>query len=328
MTNCDNNIVNLLHQRAIQFPDKVAYAFLKDGITIGSSLTYGELDSKARAIAETIQFQASPGVRALLLYSSSEEFLPAFFGCLYAGVIAVPCPMLEGIGLKQILSRVNAISNDSHPSLLLTTSSCYSGLEERNREIAKLQTLKRIETNQVSQKLAGIWQQPTVNNTNLAYLQYTSGSTSQPKGVCISHNNLMQNLVALHQALGYTTDSIACTWVPYSHDLGLVKGLLEPLYAGIPCYVMSPISFMKRPMRWLQTISHYQVTHSEAPNFAYDYCVSQTTAEQRAKLNLRNWLRAGIGAEPIRQDTVQRFAENFYASGFKRNAFCFTYGLA
>lgn len=329
MAQDNTNIVGLLHQKAIQHPDKIAYAFLRDGITVGKSLTYGELDSKVREIASTLQSQGkSPGTRALLLYSSSEEFIPAFLGCLGAGVIAVPAPAIAASQLKRSLPRLKAIACDSQISLVLTSSQLSEKLGSIEQKIIPGVDWQLLETDFISAQTAESWQSVTWSENSLAFIQYTSGSTTEPKGVMVSHRNLWQNLTDMAQELGYTEDSVVATWVPYFHDLGLVKGLLEPLYMGITCYIMSPLSFMKRPLRWLEVISHYQVTHSDAPSSAYDFCVERITSKQIANLDLSHWSHAGISAEPIQKLTIERFTKAFSLYGFKSSAFCCGYGLA
>ena len=326
MTNCNSNIVSILHQRAIEHGDRLAYVFLKDGITIGSSFTYKELDRKARAIATALQSQADRAERALLLYSSSEEFLPAFFGCLYANIIAVPTPAIDAVRLKRSLPRLKAIATDSQATIILTTSKLAEGIEEVYTQIPQLRSAQlfvsdAIDINNFSEEFDLI-----THSKDLAYLQYTSGSTSQPKGVMISHENAIDNLAYITKAHGYDETSISATWTPFFHDYGLVNGLLLPIYAAIPGYVLSPISFIKKPLNWLKAISHYRVTHSGAPNFAYDYCVDRI--KKQADLDLSSWRVAHTGAETIRRQTLEKFAQTFESCGFDRNAFYPSYGLA
>lgn len=321
-------LVELLRWRAQQTPEQRAYTFLIDGKVEGPNLTYAALDRKARAIGALLQQHKAQGERVLLLYPQGLEVIAAFCGCLYGGVIAIPVPPPEAGRLKRTLPRLQAIIKDAQASLVLTTSGIISIVEEFKSQIPEFQAMRWIDTEQVALELADQWQDPEVNSDTLAYLQYTSGSTSTPKGVMISHGNLMFHSAYLNKACEYTPDSVTAAWMPYFHDYGLVEGLIQPLYSGVPCYVMSPFAFIKRPIQWLQTISRYQVTHSQAPNFAYDQCVRRTTPEQRSKLDLSSWRAAGNAAEPINPKVMESFFETFHPYGFRWNTFCPAYGLA
>ncbi|MBD1903169.1 fatty acyl-AMP ligase [Trichocoleus sp. DQ-A3] len=323
-----STLVELLRWRALQQPEKVAYTFLIDGKKEGSQLTYAQLDRQARAIAALLQQHNARGERALLLYPQGLEVIAAFCGCLYAGTIAIPVPPPEAGRLKRTLPRLQAIAKDAQASLVLTTSGILSLVEEYDEKIPEFQAMSWIDTEQVDLSLAETWQDPSVTSDMLAYLQYTSGSTSTPKGVMLSHSNVMFHSANLQKACGYTPDSVTVAWMPYFHDYGLVEGLIQPLYNGIPCYVMSPFAFIKRPFHWLQAISRYKVTHSQGPNFAYDQCVRRITPEQRATLDLSSWRAAGNAAEPINPQVMESFYETFAPSGFQWNAFCPAYGLA
>jgi len=195
-------------------------------------------------------------------------------------------------------------------------------------EFPEFQTMRWIDTEQVDLSMAEAWQDPQIDSNTLAYLQYTSGSTSTPKGVMLSHRNLMFHSAYLQRACGYTPESVTVTWMPYFHDYGLVEGLTQPLYNGTPCYVMSPFAFIKQPVRWLQAISRYGATHSQAPNFAYDQCVRRVTAAQLETLDLRSWQGAGNAAEPINPRVMESFYEKFAPCGFQWDAFAPAYGLA
>lgn len=323
-----STLLELLRYRALQQPDKLAYTFLIDGKKEGSQLTYAQLDRQARAIGALLQQHQAKGERALLLYPQGLEVIAAFCGCLYAGVIAIPVPPPEAGRLKRTLPRLQAIAKDADASWVLTTAGIISLVEEYDEKIPEFQAIRWIDTENVDLSLAEEWQDPAVDADVLAYLQYTSGSTSTPKGVMLSHRNLIHHSAYLQRACGYTPDSVTVEWMPYFHDYGLVEGLMQPLYSGIPCYVMSPFAFIKRPFHWLQAISRYQVTHSQGPNFAYDQCVRRITPEQRATLDLSSWRAAGNAAEPINPRVMESFYEAFAPCGFKWESFCPAYGLA
>lgn len=267
-----STLVELLRYRALQQPQQRAYTFLVDGKVEGSNLTYAELDCKARAIGALLQQHRARGERALLLYPPGLEFIAAFCGCLYGGAIAIPAPPPDAARLKRTLPRLQAIAKDAQASLVLTTATILSLVEEFREQIPEFQAMRWIDTEQVTLELAEEWSDRAVSSDMLAYLQYTSGSTSKPKGVMLSHENLMFHSAYLNKACGYTPDSVTVTWMPYFHDYGLVEGIIQPLYNGTPCLVMSPFAFIKRPIHWLGAISRYKGTHSQAPNFAYDHC--------------------------------------------------------
>jgi len=272
----------------------------------------------------------------LLLYPPGLEFIAAFCGCLYAGVIAIPAPPPDAARLKRTLPRLQAIAKDAQASLVLTTSRIlgivkdfrFSSGDATRTQVAEFQAMHWLVTEQIASSLATQWQEPVVSSGTLAYLQYTSGSTSTPKGVMVSHGNLMFHSACISRSCGYTPDSLSATWMPYFHDYGLVEGLIVPLFNGTPCFVMSPLAFIKRPIRWLQTISRYQVTHSQGPNFAYDQCLDRIAPEQRSTLDLSSWCAAGNAAEPINYKTLERFVEVFQPYGFRANACSPAYGLA
>ena len=323
-----STLVELLRWRAQQQPEQRAYTFLIDGEKAGPQLTYAQLDCQARAIAASLQQHKALGERALLLYPPGLEFIAAFFGCLYAGVIAIPVPPPDAARLKRTLPRLQAIATDAQASLVLTTSRIQAVVESNREQVAQLQAMDWLATEQVENAMAAQWLEPALSSDTLAYLQYTSGSTSTPKGVMVSHGNLIFHSGCISRSCGYTPDSISATWMPYFHDYGLVEGLTVPLYNGTPCFVMSPLAFVKRPIRWLETISRYRVTHSQGPNFGYDQCLHRITPEQRSTLDLSSWLSAGNAAEPINHQTIEQFIAAFEPYGFRRCAFSPAYGLA
>lgn len=328
MTNTSSTLVELLRWRATHETDKLAYTFLVDGKTEGQKFTYGELDRQARAIGALLQQHKGKGERALLLYPQGLDVMAAFLGSLYGGVIAIPVPPPDAGRLKRALPRLRAIAKDADAAFALTTQRFLSILQEEKLDFPEFEEMTWIATEEVDLELADQWQDPQVTPDTLAYLQYTSGSTSTPKGVMISHHNIMHHCGYLQKACGYDADSVSITWMPYFHDYGLVEGLTEPLYNGHPCYVMSPLAFIKQPVRWLQAIARYGGTHSQAPNFAYELCVRRVTDEQLATLDLSSWVAAGNAAEPINPRVLEQFFEKFVNCGFRWETFAPAYGLA
>ncbi|KAB8332383.1 AMP-binding protein [Scytonema tolypothrichoides VB-61278] len=318
-------LVDLLRKRAQQQPRQVAYTFLVDGETEEVNLTYQELDQKARSLAGVLQSMKATGERALLLYPPGLEFITAFFGCLYAGVTAVP---VYPPRRNQHLARLQAIVKDAQASFALTTTSVLTNIEHSLKQEPELAALDCIATENFTNNIAQNWQPLKISSDTLAFLQYTSGSTGTPKGVMVSHGNLLSNSTDLDRGWDHTSESVIVTWLPTFHDMGLIYGVIQPLYKAIPCYMMAPTSFLQRPMRWLEAISRYKATHSGAPNFAYQLCVDKVTREQLATLDLSSWRMALNGAEPVRADVLKRFAEMFKPSGFNLRSFCPGYGLA
>jgi acyl-CoA synthetase (AMP-forming)/AMP-acid ligase II len=318
-------LVDLLRWRGTHQSERLAYTFLVDGESVESRLTYGELDRQARTIGATLQQMGATGERVLLLYPAGLEYIAAFFGCLYAGAIAVPAYPPR---LNRSLERVEAIVADAQASLALTTTALMSKTGQWFTETPALATLHWRATDKMTSEVEDTWHAPDINRETLAFLQYTSGSTGSPKGVMLSHRNLLHNVHMIQSAFEHTEQSIGVGWLPLYHDMGLIGNVLQPLYVGFPCILMSPVAFLQRPVRWLQAISHYRATGSGGPNFAYDLCVRKITPAQRATLDLSCWEMAFNGAEPIRQDTLERFAQAFVSCGFRREAFYPCYGLA
>ena len=320
-----STLIDLLQHRVFHQANKIAYIFLRDGEIEENTLTYQELDQQARAIAAQLCNQALPGARALLLYPPGIEFVTAFFGCLYAGVIAVPAYPPRA---NRSLSRLRAVVTDAQAKIALTTTSILSDVTRRFTEESDLASLHWLTTDNVVCEAVAEWQTPAIGSDTLAFLQYTSGSTGLPKGVMVSHGNLLDNEQIIQTAFEHTVQTIFVGWLPLFHDMGLVGNMLQPFYLGIPCTLMSPVAFLQRPLRWLQAISHYQATTSGGPNFAYDLCVQKITPEQCAGLDLSSWTVAFNGAEPIRAETLDRFVEAFEPYGFRREAFYPCYGMA
>lgn len=320
--------VELLRRRAALQPERLAYTFLRDGETDEAYLTYGELDRQARAVGSFLQRQGAVGHRALLLYPSGLEYIIAFFGCLYAGAAAVPVYPPRLTRLDRTLPRLRAIVNDAQPRIALTTSAILSTIESFLAQDSDFGELHWLATDTIDLQQASEWSDIEVCADTLAFLQYTSGSTTTPRGVMVTHGNLLHNESLVQRAFELTTDTIAMSWLPLYHDMGLIGNVLQALYTGFPLVLMSPVDFVQKPIRWLQAVSRTRATASGGPNFAYDLCLRHITPEERATLDLRSWQVAYSGSEPIRAETLERFAATFESSGFRREAFLPAYGLA
>jgi len=318
-------LIDVLRARALEAPGRVAYTFLVDGEAEETPLTYGELDEQARAIAARLQEEGAEGERALLFYPPGVEFAAAFFGCLYAGVVAVPAYPPR---LNRPDPRIQEIVADAQAKLVLTTADVLAGMEGRPAETQGLTGLRWLATETLPPGLGERWQEPRLDGDGLAFLQYTSGSTVTPKGVMVSHDNILHNSAQLDSFAQRAPDGIGVSWLPHFHDMGLIYGVIQPVYGGFPCFLMPPASFLQRPLRWLQCISRQKATYSGGPNFAYDLCASRITPEERGSLDLSRWRVAFNGAEPVRRATLERFVEAFGPCGFRREALCPAYGLA
>ncbi|HEY9804145.1 MAG TPA: amino acid adenylation domain-containing protein, partial [Leptolyngbyaceae cyanobacterium] len=318
-------VVELLRYRSVEQAKDEAFTFLHDGEEPTITLTYQELDRQSRAIASQLQALGLSGERALLLYPPAVDYLPAFFGCLYAGVVAVPAyPPRNARNTPRIL----AILKDAQAAVVLTTTAILDQLKSLLADKFNVNNILWLTTDNLTPGIEQAWQEPLINTDTLAFLQYTSGSTGTPKGVMLTHGNLLHNAEVTRQYMEHSPSSKFVTWLPVYHDMGLIGGVLQPLYASFPCIMMPPVSFLQRPYRWLQAISRYKGTTSGAPNFAYELCIEKITPEQRSTLDLSSWTVAFNGAEPIRGDTLEKFAATFAECGFRPEAFYPCYGMA
>jgi 8-amino-7-oxononanoate synthase len=320
-----SNLVDLLRHRASHQGGDTAFMFLPDGDGAELMVTHEQLDRQARAIASMLQSMDLKGERALLLYPAGLDFIAAFFGCLYAGVIAVPAYPPRR---NRNMSRVEAIADDAEAKVALTTQGVLERVQMVIHDTRDLKQLHWLATDRLPDGLEAEWQNPDVHGDTMAFLQYTSGSTGTPKGVILNHANLMHNSAMISYAFEHTRSGMGVFWLPSYHDMGLIGGILQPLYVGRPNVLFPPTSFLQKPYRWLRAITRYGGTISGGPNFAYDLCVEKISDEQKAKLDLQTWSLAFNGAEPIRSGTIDRFVAAFEPCGFRREAFYPCYGLA
>jgi Polyketide synthase modules and related proteins len=331
-----STLVELLRWRALQQPERQAYTFLMDKEQKEVHLTYGQLDRKARAIAALLQSLGTMGVRALLLHPPGLDYIAALFGCLYAKVIAIPAYPPHPARIDRTLPRLQAIVKDAGATLALTTQPILSSMESLASgqrglvQAEELASLRWIATDDMEDGLEDGWKEPSITSETLAYLQYSSGSTGTPKGIMISHGNVMHNSALIQEGWQFPPDGEMVSWLPMYHDMGLVGGVLNPFCNGYHSTLMSPSSFLKGPLRWLQVISRIKDRPivSGAPNFAYDLCVHKITSKKRETLELSNWCVAFNGAEPVRMETLERFTKTFEPCGFRCEAFWPCYGLA
>jgi len=318
------SLVDSLRYWTEQQPQEVAY-YYTDGEAEETSLTYEQFDRHARAIAARLVDLGMSGERALLLYPQGLEFITAWFGCLYAGVVAVPAyPPRRNRNMQ----RIQAISDDALAKIALTEHDIIDRTEDLLDEAPHLKQLKWLATDRIPDSDGQGWTAPRIRPESVAMLQYTSGSTGTPKGVVLSHANLMHNVQLICYSFEPDRRESGLTWLPTYHDMGLVGGVLFSMFYGRPSVVMSPMAFLQKPIRWLRGITKYGVSISGGPNFAYDLCTQKITDDQLAGLDLSSWKVAFNGAEPVRADTLARFAERFGPYGFRREAFLPCYGMA
>jgi acyl-CoA synthetase (AMP-forming)/AMP-acid ligase II len=321
--------INVFRRNMQRDPDMVALAHLFSGDisgVAGQRLSYSELDRSARSIAAWLQQRCRPGDRALLLFPAGLDFTQAFLGCLYAGLVPVPAPF-PGNDRRQIDRTMN-IAVDAEMAVVLTSTTDAADALRRDLADAPLTNAYEVVALADAQGDPADWVELPVDPEALALLQYTSGSTSEPKGVMVRHANLVDNLDAILRQAEFRRGEVCVTWLPHFHDMGLIGTLLAPLYHGGTIALLSPIAFLQRPVRWLEAISHWRATWTTAPNFAYDLCSRVVTDEQIAALDLSCMRWALNGAEPVRAATLTRFSERFASAGFRAEVFAPCYGMA
>ncbi|WFB10776.1 AMP-binding protein [Streptomyces sp. LX-29] len=312
--------MELLRLRSAEDGRRPAFTYLADGEAVTERLTYADLDLRARAIAAELRRLNAPGERVLMLYPSGPEFVAAFFGCLYAGMVAVPAYPPRS---DKHAARLNAVAEDSGASIVAAPGWLHDQLAGTYHAQARW-----VATDRVPLSAAEDWREPAVEPDELAFLQYTSGSTGNPKGVMLSHANLLHNCAMMAEAMGHSERPVFVSWLPLFHDMGLIANLLQALFWHAELVYMPPEAFLLEPIRWLRALSDHQGTLSCAPNFAYELCVRRTRPEDRAGLDLSHWQVALNGAEPIRAETLERFARAYAEHGFRDTAWYPGYGLA
>jgi amino acid adenylation domain-containing protein len=319
----ETTLTNLLRSRVQQDPARTIYTWLVDGERPGASFSHADLDRRARSIACRLQALNLQRNRALLLYGPGLSFVESLFGCFYAGVVAVPA---YTPGLGRDLHRIEGIQRDADCGVVLTAS---GSLEEVSRVVSRIAPhAVCMATDTVEDVGDSDWRHPGTAPDQTAYLQYTSGSTSAPKGVMVTHANVLENLKYIAAQGGFDQTSVSINWLPHFHDMGLIYGIFQPLFSRFPAYLFSPAAFIHRPLRWLTAISRYSGSHCGGPNFAYDLCVDRVSPEECSMLDLNSWRVAFNGAEPVLSGTLERFARYFAGCGFRRNSFYPVYGLA
>lgn len=322
-----NGLAEVARERARLSPDATAFTFADYAGEVAQDqvLSCRALDRRARQIAALLQTKAGVGARVLLLYPSGLDYVCAFFGCLYAGMIAVPAyPPLN----PRLRARLAAIAADCGAAVALTGAATLHELGDRSAMLAPLARLQWLATDTGLDGLEMAMRPTAIERSQIAFLQYTSGSSGVPKGVMVSNGNLLHNLGAIAAQMQFTADDHLFSWLPPYHDMGLIGALLSPFAAGMQMTFMAPLAFLRRPARWLREVSARGCTISGAPNFAYELCMSKMAEDDDIPLSLERWTVAFNGAEPIKANTMERFARRFAAHGFAREAFYPCYGMA
>ncbi|MCC6810291.1 MAG: AMP-binding protein [Deltaproteobacteria bacterium] len=314
--------VALVQARAQALGDKEAFVFLEDGETPTPAWTFAAIEREARAYADGLRAHASPGDRVLLVLGPGPDFLVAFLACMFAGLIPVPAVPPEPRRLEKSQERLRAIIADCAPKIAVGHAVYAPALAPLLSELHV--AWHAWDTLRGDPRFAPVEARPA----DVAFLQYTSGSTRTPRGVIVTHENLLENSAYIQQMHGSSKESVGVCWLPNYHDMGLIWGLLHPLYAGYRCYIMAPTAFLEQPRRWLQAISRFSGTYAGGPNFGFELCTRRVSRDVAETLDLSSWTCAFNGAEPIRADTLERFIAAFAPRGFRRRTFFPVYGLA
>ncbi len=328
MNDSCKSLVDIALWRAKNQPEKIVYRFLEDGESDERTMTFLELDQHSKTIGSLLQQHTSPGERVLILVPAGLDFITSFFGSLYAGVIAIPVPPPHYARIDKTLGATLRILNDAKPTVVILDQKLHAAIKKSPEIARKFERIHFIHVNDSLMDRSADWRHPDLTEDDLALLQYTSGSTYTPKGVMITHKNLLNNLGAIEKAMGLTEKDETVFWLPPFHDMGLIGGILQPLYSGITATLIPHLLFLQKPLRWLSAISKYKATTSGAPNFAYELCLKKVKPEQRDQLDLSSWEIAINGAEPINVKTMNDFKEYFSSCGFWETAFIPCYGLA
>jgi acyl-CoA synthetase (AMP-forming)/AMP-acid ligase II len=322
-----SSVADLLERRARAQPDRLAYCYLARGETEAERLSNDELLRLSGRVASLLTSRGARDERALLLYPPGLAFATAFFGALRARTLAAPMFPPDPRAPARSLTRLRAAARDCGARFVLTTGALLEARATLVEAAPELADLEWLATDALSDAGAA-FDAPPIDASSIAFLQYTSGSTAAPRGVMVTHANLLDNCARIKHAFRQDENCLVVTWLPMYHDMGLIGCLLEPLYSGFASYLMAPLDFLKHPVRWLAAISRYRATISGAPNFAYDLCAREISAAQSAGLDLSSWRVAYCGAEPVHAETLQRFAQRFAPHGFRIESFHPCYGLA
>lgn len=327
-TSSCRTVVDLVRLRADVAPNRPAYTYLTGGEAEGRALTWYDVDVRARALAAWLGSLSGQGERMVLLFPTGLEFVTAFFGCLYAGAVAVPAYPLDPLRLERTRARLRLMLDDCRPSRVLTTTAYCEAILSMFDDHRHFDRFEWGLVDTVPNNLAPAWRPPEIEGHTIAIVQYTSGSVSNPKGVLVSHRNVLANESMIAGAHGYDIETTFVSWVPLAHDWGLINSIVQPAYSGGRSVLMSTDAFLEKPVRWLRAVSGRRAVSSGGPNFAYDFCLRRIASEECVGLDLSGWRWAGVSAGPVRSETLAAFSSAFRPFGFTASAFYSGYGLA
>lgn len=320
-------LVDVLAYRAVHDADRIAFTWLVDGDADARDLRWAELWRQSRSVAAWLAARGARGERALLMFEEGLDYLPALFGCMAAGALAAPVHPPDPRRLARTLPRLQTIARDAGARFVLTTADILAAARPAVADDPTLGAAEWVATPGLPDASAD-WVDPGLGPDDLAYLQYTSGSTSTPKGVMVSHRNLTHQLADFDTGYDHRPDSVMVSWLPATHDLGLVYGRFMPLWIGMRCVFLSPAEFMRRPVNWLRAIHRYRGTHSPSPNFGYEVVARKVRPEDVAALDLSSMRVFLNGAEPIREDSERLFVDTFRAAGLRPEAVTHAMGMS
>ncbi len=315
-----STLIDVLISLADRSPDRLIFTFVSDKAPNHETMTVGGLHGRAVALAGLLREHASLGDRVLVVCNPGLQCIEYFVGVLYAGLIAVPVPPPTRKGKD---SYIQAIAQDSGASLAMAWDRQITNLP-----VNLIYPLKDKDYSTLSSMEGRSWTRPAIGSESLAFLQYTSGSTGSPKGVMVSHKNLLANAAHMQVAFELSTQDRAVLWLPLFHDMGLVGGVVQSIYSEYPTVFFSPTHFMQHPLRWPELVSEYRATISGGPNFGYELCAQMAAHNGCPPIDLKSWRVAFNGSETVRVETMRRFADTFAPAGFCASAFRPCYGLA
>ena len=319
------NLVSVIEHHAVRTPDKTVYIFLEDGENEKERVTCSGISERSRAVGASLRDLGAIGDRVLLLFPTGIDFILALYGCFYAGMIAVPAYPPRKNRLNR---RFGAILDNARPSVILTNRKIKADLETLSGEVPGLGGTVMLAVEDVPDVMSELWSDPGLRGSDLAMIQYTSGSTGDPNGVVLTHANIIHNSECIKRSFGFDEHLVGVNWLPNFHDMGLIGCLIQPAYLGASNVIIPPMKFLQDPLCWLRNITKYRATNAGGPNFAYEYCIARINDTEVEQLDLSSVTTMFCGSEPVRKETLTAFARKFGSASFIERQFYPCYGLA